>query len=165
MEANSNAGVKRREWMRIALPDAVLLSLPVEGGASALKNGDPERWTLAPEAARDLRKAAATLATLLGRRPFFHLLEQDLRPVAAGKDPVGMTARAVCSDAFAGICGILGLEDPSLLDGLSAVLQTNDSVVRRIAADFNATVDPDVSIIEPVVAYGPDAIFTLLPPF
>lgn len=137
------------------------LSLPVEGGASALKNCAPASWRLAPEAVRESRKAASTLSTVYGRQPFFHLLEDDLR---ISPQP-GEGASEVCMEKFGAVCKVLGLEDASLIDALAERVARGDQRLRDIRRELCTDFSPGLSIVDSVVRMGPDAIFSLLPSF
>ena len=148
--ANAEGGVTAREWVRFSVDADVTLSLPVEGGASALKNRRPDSWVFAREAPREARKIASTLATLYGRTPFFHLLGDDLTPCP---EP-GMKVAEVNGEMFGRIIRILGLGDVYLLQSL----RTTDISTLR-------TADPSSALLPALFRLGPDAIFLLLKPF
>lgn len=159
---NMEGGARRRDWMRIAIAGGQTLSVPVEGGASALKNRDPRGWRLAPEASREGRKAAATLATVYGRHPYFHLLS-DMLP--ADLAVPGAPARGVCLEAFRTVESLLGLDDPTLLAGLRRAVDGHDRRIGMVGADCRGRLRPGLSILDAVFTLGRDAIFALLPPF
>lgn len=163
--ANRQSGLRPRDWMRFRLEGDTRLSLPTEGGASSLKNRPAATWTLSREAGRESRKARATLATLYGRQPYFHLLEAELTaPLVSAEE--GTTARKICTDAHRAASIILGLDDRTLLDDLRQRIAGGDRLLRATAAELTATAyPPDRSILESLFRLGPDAIFTLLPTF
>ena len=158
--ANRLGGLRRRDWMRMSIAGGAVLSLPVRGGASALKNRDPESWEMAPEAVRERRKAAATLATVYGREPFFRFLDHELLI------PEAPTARETCVLAFHAVSRILGLDDEALLSMLrSRTAPPGDPLARAEALRCRKGVDPSLSILDALFRLGPDAIFALLEPF
>lgn len=157
--ANAGCGLKPRDWMRVRLLPDVTLPLPIDGGASALKNRPSHTWTLAREAKRACDKYGATLATLCGRLPFFHLLAEQLTPDGSP----GEKASEVCLRAFGNICSIMGLDDERLLKQLKSRLEKKDSVIEGIRLEQIERPDPSLSVTVAIAALGPDTIFTLLP--
>ena len=160
-EAGRRRGLKPRSWMRVLLAGDTMLSLPVSGGASALKNRPADSWELAPEAAPRRRKFEATLATLYGRTPFFHLLRETLLP-GGGEE---VTAREVCRDAFLKVEALLGLDNEELLAMLRERMARRDATLASMVEAYDAKADRRLSIIDVLARLGPDAIFTLLPTF
>ena len=164
--ANASSGIKPREWLRFYIAGAAALSLPVSGGASALKNRPSTRWTLAPEAQRESRKISATLATAYGRSPFFHPLRDCFEmPFSSEELAEGVRASEVCREAFRRVAGVLNLEDTRLIEALRVRMADGDGTLGRVCADSRADFHPDLSIIDTLCRLGPDAIFTLLPSF
>lgn len=144
----ANSGRRPRDWMRF---DG--LSLPIEGGASTLKNRPSEVWKLSEKARPAARKIDATLATLYGATPFFHLLDHiiSLRNIIEGRH----MASEVCREAFHRIESILGLTDISLIESIR---------VRAIADTRTEFSDAKPSgILEVLFRKGPEAIFTFIP--
>ena len=158
--SNRKSGVRPRAWMRFAIERAEL-SMPVCGGANTLKNYPSASWRLAAQAPREAGKAAATLATVYGRRPFFQPLA-DAFSIPAEE---GASCRDVCLLAFSNIENILGLDDPALLTNINEKLETGDKTLRQIRTEFATCFKPELSIIDLLASLGPDAIFALLPPF
>ena len=159
--ANRESGLKRREWMRVALADGGRVSIPVKGGASSLKNRPAESWELAAECRRETARFASTLATLYGRQPFFHLLDRELTP----RCEPGERAEEVCRAAFRSIAGILQADDEKLLAEIKKDMENPRG--RSVAAgrELVGKTRAGLSVIDAAVRLGPDAIFTLLPPF
>lgn len=160
-EANGGCGLRPRQWMRLEIAGGAVVSLPVSGGASTLKNRPALSWMLAPEARREVRKGALTLATAYGRQPFFHLLE-PLLELPDGEMPA---ASALCMEAFVKVKGVVGLDDESLLDALREGIAVGDPRLRAVAADCRRKFEPGLSIVDLLVRMGPDAIFALITPF
>lgn len=161
--ANNKGEIRSREWMRLILEGDTIISMPVKGGASTLKNKPSSSWTLASEAVRDGRKNVATLATLYGRQPFFSLLSDDLS-VMADFFP-GDPAAELCVRAFEKVKRILSLDDAVLLENLRDLLMSGDRKLEKVRKDFTPYFKAELSIMDPLVKLGPDAIFSLLPSF
>lgn len=159
--ANRSAGIKPREWMRIRVEGDAVLSLPVDGGASALKNRHPDSWRMAGEAGRDLRKIHSTLNTLYGRTPYYFLLEDSLNAEGAPGD----RAKDVCTRAYKRIKAILGLDDPGLVKDIGRELERGSETLLALYNEKAKAFSPALSIIDTIVRIGPDAIFALLPTY
>lgn len=159
--ANRQCGLKARDWMRLRLASDSRVSFPVKGGASALKNHEPQTWVMARECDREIPKYTATLSTIYGSRPFFSLLKEGLAVNAVPGD----RAESVCRACFLQIKHIILPEEESLLQDLKRELDTPDSRLIEVARDFYARLNPQLSIVDAVAAMGPDAIFSLLPAF
>lgn len=160
-KANRLSGLRARDWMRLRLSNGAILTLPVEGGASALKNRDATTWRLAGEAGRESRKAEATLATLYGRLPYFSLLHH----VTGGRKE-GEAASEVCLEAFRCVNETLGLSDENLLKGLREAMASGDRRLRDVVREAGKIYGSDsTTILELLFRAGPDAIFALLPAF
>lgn len=144
----ANTGRKAREWMRFGG-----LSLPIDGGASTLKNRPADSWILSPKAALQARKMDATLATIYGSTPFYHLLDHllSVSDIIEGREK----ASDVCIEAFRRIEHILGIDAPSLIESARALISSGKSC--------DAPQDKPSGIMEVLFRKGPEAIFTLLP--
>lgn len=167
-EANRESGIKARSWMRFRAEGDAVLALPVEGGASTLKNRHPDTWVLAREAERDIPKILTTLSTLYGRTPFFQLLRPDILTVSTDENPPGprATAREICTAAFEWTASILNLDDDNLLGDIRRRTDEADPRLRAVVDETPRNLRAeDASIIHPLFHLGPDAIFILIPPF
>lgn len=182
-QTNRDSGLKSREWMRftatppeakIGTPKSIVLSLPVEGGASALKNRHPDSWKLASEGRRESRKIISTLETLYGRTPYFHLLSDQLLacfPAAQDKDFIEIHASLLCIEAFRKVEKVLRLDDNNLITELKDGLERNDTRLKTVAEETRRKLlsadpqNPSPSILDALFRIGPDAIFALLPTF
>ena len=153
--ARANAVMRPRDWMRFRVKDHALLSVPVEGGASALKNHPASTWLLSPKAALQARKIDATLATLYGSTPFYSLLDHEISLSSLIDSP--HPASAVCLEAFRRVERVLGTDNPALLDAAR-------SLEKRPSISCPAE-SAGISILEPLFTYGPEAIFILFPTF
>lgn len=163
-QANRGCGVRARDWMRVRLAGDAVLPVPVEGGASALKNRLPSSWRIAGVAPREIRTFRATLATLYGRTPFYHLLESDLTGFLAECGP-GTPASDICDEAFRKVSAVLSLGDDILVRAITQKIGAGDTRLREIVSFMSPASSPELSILDPLFRLGPDAIFTLLPAF
>lgn len=159
-EANAACGLRPREWMRFRIEGDAVLSVPVSGGASTLKNRPSQEWLLSPGVARDGRKIEATLATVYGKYPYFSLLRADIMP-----DYRECKAGEICWTAFHKINHIIGLDDEDLLEELKRRMTFSDTVIKRIKVSYTGTFTLELSILDILFKAGPDAIFALLPSF
>ena len=160
-KANEDSGLRARDWMRLRLKDDTLISFPVAGGASALKNRPPESWRMARECNRETVRYASTLATLYGRQPYFHLLADTLKPEAE----VGDAAGEVCTLCHREICKIILPAGQNLTSDLRKALEADGDRIKTLSDHFSSHFNPDLSIIDVLMRLGPDAIFALLPAF
>ena len=152
----ANSSLKARYWMRF---DG--LSVPVEGGASALKNRAPHTWRISDRAYPEARKIDHTLATRYGHTPFYRLLDHEisLRSILEGKT----TAEEVCRDAFLRVARILGLDSESLLDSARDYVATGTD--KRESGGVPPEYGDEDCILAPLFSKGPETIFLLLPTF
>lgn len=166
-KANASAGVRPREWMRTRITGGAMLSIPVAGGASTLKNRLPSSWRLAREAAREMQKFESTLATVYGRQPYFALLRDDFS-IGSYNPTEGEecdSAERLCNEAFIRTAGTLGLDDEFLLESIRVRMEAKDSLLRGVCNDLTPLFNPELSIVDAIVRLGPDAIFLLIPAF
>lgn len=162
-EANRESGLRSRDWMRFKAAPDITLSLPVAGGASALKNRNPGNWTIAHEAKRDWKKILHTLDTIYGRLPFYHLLKEEI----FGEIELENISEAseICQSAFRGMERVLGLLDCELICRLKQLSQDKDDRFRQICKQFAVYYMPEISLLDSIFRIGPDAIFILSPAF
>lgn len=171
--AISMAGIKSREWMRFAVKNSTgscsntpeILSIPVEGGAGALKNRHPDTWTIAPRALQDSRKAALTLSTLYGPLPYYHLLEPEINLSVLLSLSLSGSCRDVCLSAFRAVNRILGLDNPEETAFLIESIRTRHRQIYELSLHFSRNFDPELSILDAVFRMGRQTIFALLPSF
>ena len=159
--ANRGSGLRNRDWMRFTIEVDETLSLPVAGGASALKNRYPDSWVLAQEAQRDGRKILSSIATAYGRQPFFHLIKEELFAPLLGLED--RKASQVCLEAFQAVERLLGLDGERLIFDLRMKIADKDHTLRQVALESSPKFG--LSIIDALVRKGPGAIFALLPAF
>lgn len=166
--ANEACGLKPRGWMRFEVAGPATLTLPVSGGASALKNRPASTWRLAAEAEREWRKIMATIATLYGRFPYFDevfALLDDIRRSSL------ISASELNLAAFRAVVRFLHLEEllPQLGNAICNNADGSASMDRErlehISREAESRIDASLSITDTLMRLGPDAIFTLLPPF
>ena len=159
MEANKKSGLKSREWMRGEVEDrsggAVMLSVPVVHGASALKNQAPATWRIADDKV-NLRKLADTLRTLYGHTPYFNHLFPELRMV----DMAGLEASEACRRVDDAILRFLGFSNVSLLNSARRADLSDSRYSSAIARmkDYN----PSLCVLDLLFRHGPQAIIKLL---
>ena len=159
IEANRLCPLPSRDWLRIRLEDDSLLSLPVAGGASALKNHDPPSWRWARESRREYGKIRRSVLTLFGNRPFCHLLAPVLFPENDEDLAEGLPVAPACRKRFEAVREILGLDNPATLESLAELKESGRSAL--LAADLDPEFNPSSSIIEPLFSFGPDTIFLI----
>lgn len=157
--ANRESRLASRAWMRVALIDDTVLSLPVKGGASALKNRHPSSWQLAPEAVRAASRMEHTLATLYGSSPFYNSLAPLLRIEIT--DRALPSAAEICNAAFRRVAETLSINDPLLVEQLKNKILEGDPVVSPTVKQYSARISPRRSILDALFYLGPDAIFSL----
>ena len=167
--ANMRSGIPSRDWLRFSLAGDSGLSLPLKGGASSLKNHPPQSWVAAKESGRESRKIAATVATIYGRAPFYAPLAHLVRPfpgLSAGNcDPTGIKISDICTFYYEETAEMLNLNDANLLQTLRKAINEQDKIIKSEKHRLSEKTDPSLSILDAVMRFGPDAIFTLLPTF
>lgn len=150
--------------MRFTVSGDAVLSLPVSGGASALKNGTPSSWATSREAERDARKILHTLATLYGRTPFHALLAPLLFAPIESCFSGPRVCRTLCMEAFEAVSGVLGIGDEDFLSTFRDALLSQDHL-GPVINEMRASMHARWSIIDLLMRLGPDAIFALVPSF
>lgn len=166
--ANRGCGLKPRGWMRFEVAGPATLTLPVGGGASTLKNRPTPTWRLAAEAEREWRKILATTATLYGRCPYFDEVFAFMAKVHDGGYQV---ASELNMAAFRAVERFLNIENllPQIGNTICSRQEGDDTpgreTLREVAREVRERTDPSLSIVDTLMKLGPDAIFTLLPPF
>ena len=161
--ANAAANVKPRGWMRITVEADSVLSLPVAGGASALKNRHPDSWVIATESIREGRKIINTLSTLYGNRPFYHILAPHLTEIFTSD--AGIRASAIALEAFSNVVRILSLDNDTLLKDIRLRIAAGDRLLKETGMEFETKSSLHLSILDSIFTLGPDAIFAILPAF
>ena len=162
VSANEVVGLSPREWLRIGIEGGAMLSLPVTGGASALKNHPSDTWRIAAEGPREIRKMKSTIATIYGRTPYYRFVHDLLLPETVSP---GEPAREVCTQAFHRVCDILHCGDEALLFQIKERMREEDHTLREVCSDIQRRFNDSLSILDALMKLGPDAIFALLPSF
>lgn len=159
--ANCECDLRPREWMRVRIAGGAMLSFPIAGGASALKNHSSSSWMMARESTREAARFASTLATVYGRTPFFLLLKDSffLEICPGGR------AQEICEAGFRNVLDILLPHGSETLRSISDELSVPGSRIIEISEESNKNFNPELSIIDALARTGPDAIFPLLPTF
>lgn len=156
--ANALGGIRPRAWMRFEVAGPSTLSVPVAGGASALKNRPAGSWRLAPGAERQLRKIRHTLATLYGSTPYFGVIDV-IDPSVEYAD-----CAALCTDAFHRVEKVLGI-DGELLRSLRRWREEEPERLKAVCEAYKGPSDLSMSILDPLFRLGPCAIYTVLNSF
>lgn len=159
---------ERRGLVRCAIRGAdgnpLQLSVPIEGGASAVKNHDPESWRISLHGNWP-RVHWGAIATAYASAPFFPHFEEELHGIIS--DPPA-TAAELCEATAEWTLRALSIEE--ILPDLSRLIASNPEkaeALRRdaLGCDNTGHVEPDLSIVDAVMRLGPQAIFALIPPF
>lgn len=153
-----------REWMRFEVAgerERRRLSVPVAGGASALKNHDPATWRVSVHGDATA-VLAPTLATLYGRTPWLSLLLPELPLHAEREMPASDYCRAIDSAVMEALR--LGERERGLtLAHLRKSLREHPQRMREICRHDAAAADPAISVADLLFRLGPMALFALLP--
>lgn len=163
--ANAESGMRSRDWLRISVAGAGLLSLPVEGGASSLKNRHPSLWRFSRESAREARKIKSTLATVYGRSPFHYLLAGDFEILPGVTESESLPVGRECIRLFRVVEHILLPDAQETLEYLKGLSDSDRMRLKALGEEKSAERFLSESILDLVFRYGPDAIFPLLPAF
>lgn len=159
-----------REWMRFTLRGDVRISIPVAGGASALKRHTPGSWILSPHGRWNAILAGA-LDALYGRTPYYPHLAPCLMTVvndcynrAAQGQQVRAAELAVRTDRLC--LRFMGLESSEetpagILSAMQALEARSPGLPGRLQQELAPAFDPDESIIGLLMHLGPQAIFAL----
>lgn len=167
--ANNNCDISNRNWMRFEITrprnDTTLLSLPVAGGGSALKNRHASTWRLSPECNTFAPKIDHTLSTLLGNTPYFGYIFPTVCLKEVILQAEDSSAENICRLIDHRLCGILGLQNPSLLPSIRQAVEGRNAALKHKIESALKDFNPDISFLEYIMRYGPEAIFLLLPSF
>ena len=172
--------VPRRDFLRFRLRGGTVLSLPVAGGASALKNHDPASWTLAPNSAVQARKIDHTVETLYGNTPYYRLLgpalslgrrirrDSSLPPVGSLLTELYTLCAEVLTGEQASCVTAFGSRTDrfrSMAEYAAGLGDAQREAIGEECRRINDATDPSLSILDPLFRFGPRAIFLLLPTF
>lgn len=167
--ANSHSGIRNRDWMRFEIRDrqekSTMLSLPVKGGASALKNRPPVSWTLSSECMTAVTKIDHTVSTLLGNKPYFPFIFPLLSLKTAFCNIQTGNTYDLCCFIDKETKKVLGLNDMQLVETVRQKIEEGPEALRYKCSSLRRNFDSEVSFLESIMRYGPEAIFALIPPF
>lgn len=152
----------RREMMRTMLRgrggEEVRLSVPVSGGASTIKHGDPLGWEIS-EHGRWREMHLGALDACLSATPYYrHLIPKVGEIIRSGGPMVADFCRSLDS-VFMDFLKIDGL-----LPSLRKMAADNPDLYEARRRDVSARTDYDQSIMALLCRLGPEVIFALLPP-
>ena len=156
--------IQPRSWMRFSVNDisrgSLTLSMPIKGGASALKNHHPDSWLISPHG--DAPYAIdATLATLYGSTPFFHIIAPSvslriLHPLSPVSD--------LCLRLDKIIMNLLDPPESGTITHLAALRCENPKLYTELRSEYSASANGFTSILESLFSFGKDTIYHLAPP-
>ena len=158
-EASRAAGLSGKDYARAYIPGR-MLTIPVEGGAHALKSrrADP----VVSEHGKWRREHAGALLAIYGRTPYYQHLAPELEAVYRASE--GMRLEDFNRETLALLLSWL---DPSVMSGdlwianapASAGMPAIPASARAVRAEFACAADPALSILDPLFRHGPDASF------
>lgn len=136
---------------RTMLSGGLRLVVPVAGGSSTVKHGNPESWIVSPHGNWPKNHWGAIEAAY-SRTPFFAHYAGALHDIL-------MKPHA----SFAALTGEIHLLFRSLLDfRLLGDAAAANPAVAGYARELHGDADPDISFLDALMRFGPDAIFLLL---
>lgn len=161
-EASRLCGVKGKLWCRSCCPSpaggAVTLSIPIVGGASAIKRNSPESLMVSGHGEWP-RTHIGALEAAYGRAPFYRHLEPDVCHIL--HNAPGNPLPDVCEAIHLTIYRMLCL--PDVLPSLRQALADNPFRFLGIAKELKGKIsDPSENFLGILAEYGPDAIFSLI---
>lgn len=167
--AGERAGIRNRDWMRFAISTGAdaetVLSVPVTGGGSTLKNRAPDSWMLPPDAAHHILKIEKTLATIYGAEPYFPYVAPEISLSVLFENDHTPTAAEVCRFADDKIIALLGLADGRLAASLKEAKETNPAAIQEKTERASKELRPELSILDILFRHGREAIFAFIPTF
>ncbi len=159
-EASRLCGVRSKLWCRTTCPSPsggpVILSVPIVGGASAIKRNLP--WSMIVSDHGDWpRNHLGAFEAAYGRTPFYRHLEPDMRRIL--RDAPEKPLHEVCEGIHLTVCRMLAI--PEILAPLRQALADRPSTLREIAKGLSAMIDPEENLLGILSEYGPDTLFSL----
>lgn len=156
--ANAATSSSGKDFARCLIPGncgPMMLSVAVKGGASRLKH---DRGAAVAELSTHgnwPRVHLGALEAVYGRAPYF----EHYMPVIRGAiDSGAATLRELCSNVHEAVAGMIA-GDLQLIPPLSRELPPH---LRERADELKMTVDPRLSVIDPLMRLGPDTLLALL---
>lgn len=150
---------KKGRWNRSRLAEGTLLTIPVDGGITAIKRADPLSWH-ADDTRQWRHQHLGTINALYGRTPYYqHFAPGILDAIADRRCPsIAEMARRI--DAV--VTGAIDIET------LRRQWDSADDDTRRRLAEYAdelgaVTADHDLAMAHYLFSLGPDAIFLLIP--
>lgn len=160
--ANRVCGAVGKIMSRAALPvpdgSVAVFSVPICGGASSIKKLEPEQLIVSDHG-RWPHIHLGALEAAFGSAPFFRHLHPFLEEALL--DAPGAPLSLLTERLHRASIRMLGL--PRILDSLSEISDAERRRFRAIAADIgNVVPDSSRPLLETLVYFGPDTIFSLL---
>lgn len=144
---------------RARLTPDLLLTVPVTGGAAALKRLAPEDLEISQHG-RWQHTHLGALEAHLGRTPFWRHLEPEIAPMIAGAEGNLMTFNRSLSDAV-----VRFLDMTNLSEELREFARRDPARLMQLAGRRLRGADPSTPLLVEAARYGRDAIFLLVPAF
>lgn len=145
------SGAVPRRLNRTGLRGGQLLTVPICGGISVVKHADPASWIISDHG--DWRRIHwGAIESTYSRTPFFSHYAPRLHEIIFATHP-----------CFADLSEALDAEIRRCLgiDTVLPLLSSPTPLIRGYAAQLWADADPQLSVMDPLMRLGPDAIFLL----
>ena len=136
-----------------------VLTLPIVGGASALKREAPDTWRLSDHGNWPHVHCGA-LEAAYSRTPYFRHYADPLLEALANPPVLVGELTAVCARW---VRDSLRMEET--LPQLKAFITEKPELAARIREDIGGKVRPQLSVADALFRLGPDAIFAFIPAF
>ena len=157
----------RRELTRCRLTAAgrepLMLSIPIQGGATAVKRQTPDEWLLSDHG-RWQSVHTGALEAFYGRTPYYRHLADRLIPLIAEVRTGDCHAEKACmltEEIHKVIAGMLGID--RLAGEIRHRCAENPDLWRARREMLERRYDDSDCILQPLTDCGPEAIFLLLP--
>ena len=163
--ANTTCGTTSRSLSRALIEGAdgrvVMLSVPVRGGASALKRVSPELLTISGHGHWQHVHTGA-ISAAFGRTPYYQHLMPWLEQAYRDCGSEGDSLHGLNDALHLSLMRLLRIDET--LPALRQMWSQKPELLRDAAAQTAADYDVDLSALSVAMKHGPDAIFTLLTP-
>ena len=150
---------KTREYTRTLIesnaPEGMVLTVPVVGGASAVKRLKPSELEVSDHGDWT-RIHLGAIEAAYGREPYFQHLFPELAPVIAAHPQQLARLNVLLMERMMRFIGYR-----ENISEIRSLREGNSERCAAIARRLEAKVDPTHSFLEPLFRLGPDAIFLL----
>ena len=138
--------------------EPLLLSVPIEGGASGVKHGDPAFWRISLHGDWPRIHLGALEAAYSNTAYYPHLINQIRKIVSDVKE--GDNFALFTRQLLETIYNFLDIE--TLIPALRNIIRENPERIRLLSEEKKPGTDADLSILDVIFKRGPETIFTLL---